>query len=144
MGFLVPAAVVAAFVALVLLGRGYTLGARQLRLVSGVASVALLVIGAVLCLTGKLYFGLAFAVLGGLMALSARIAPSIQPPSRSASFEMSESEARSLLGVSDAATRTEIEAAYLRVMKRAHPDQGGTSGLAAKVNAARERLLKKR
>jgi len=27
-------------------------------------------------------------------------------------------------------------------MARAHPDQGGTEGLAARVNAARDRLLK--
>jgi curved DNA-binding protein CbpA len=54
---------------------------------------------------------------------------------------MSEAEARSLLGVPQAATREEIRAAYLRLIRRAHPDHGGTSGLAAQLNAARERLL---
>ncbi len=29
-------------------------------------------------------------------------------------------------------------------MARAHPDQGGTEGLATRVNAARDRLLKRR
>jgi hypothetical protein len=28
-------------------------------------------------------------------------------------------------------------------MSRVHPDQGGTAGLAIRVNAARDRLLKK-
>jgi curved DNA-binding protein CbpA len=55
---------------------------------------------------------------------------------------MSESQARSLLGVEPGATPAEIRAAYTRLMKRAHPDQGGTAGLAAQLNAARDRLLK--
>ena len=50
-------------------------------------------------------------------------------------------EARSMLGVGPAATREEIEAAYRRLMQRVHPDKGGAAGLAAQLNAARERLL---
>jgi hypothetical protein len=56
---------------------------------------------------------------------------------------LSEAEARSILGVSADATAAEVRAAYRRVMARAHPDQGGTDGLAARVNAARDRLLGK-
>jgi len=56
---------------------------------------------------------------------------------------MSLQEARSILGVDDAASRTEIIAAYRRLMQRAHPDHGGSSGLAAQLNAARDRLLRK-
>ncbi|HEY1879976.1 MAG TPA: DnaJ domain-containing protein [Caulobacteraceae bacterium] len=52
-------------------------------------------------------------------------------------------DARALLGVSETATAAEIEAAYRRLMLRAHPDQGGTDALAAKLTAARERLIKK-
>jgi hypothetical protein len=52
-------------------------------------------------------------------------------------------EAREILGVGAAAERPEIEAAYRRLMLRAHPDRGGSTGLAAKLNAARDRLLKK-
>ncbi|MDP1912619.1 molecular chaperone DnaJ [Brevundimonas sp.] len=55
---------------------------------------------------------------------------------------MSETEARSLLGVAAAATPQEINAAWKRLMGRAHPDQGGTEGLASRLNAARDRLLK--
>jgi hypothetical protein len=55
---------------------------------------------------------------------------------------MSAAEARSLLGVSADATRQEINAAWKRLMARAHPDQGGTDGLASRLNAARDRLLK--
>lgn len=56
---------------------------------------------------------------------------------------MSESEARSMLGVATDATPPEINAAWKRLMGRAHPDQGGTEGLAQRLNAARDRLLKR-
>lgn len=53
-------------------------------------------------------------------------------------------QARSLLGVGPDATAAEVNAAWRRLMTRAHPDQGGTEGLAAQLNAARETLLKRR
>jgi curved DNA-binding protein CbpA len=53
------------------------------------------------------------------------------------------SEARSILGVAEDATADDIQAAYTRLMRLAHPDKGGTSGLAAQLNAARDRLLAK-
>jgi curved DNA-binding protein CbpA len=56
---------------------------------------------------------------------------------------MGVSEACSILGVSEDATPAEIQAAYTRLMRLAHPDKGGTSGLAAQLNAARDRLLSK-
>jgi DnaJ-class molecular chaperone len=55
---------------------------------------------------------------------------------------MSDAEARRILGVGPAATREEIQAAYTRLMRAVHPDKGGTAGLAAQLNAARDRLLK--
>lgn len=56
---------------------------------------------------------------------------------------MSDAEARSLLGVAASATPQEINAAWKRLMGRAHPDQGGTEGLASRLNAARDRLLER-
>ena len=55
---------------------------------------------------------------------------------------MSAARARSILGVGDRAGPAEIDAAYRRLMRRAHPDQGGSTGLAAELNAARDLLLK--
>lgn len=55
---------------------------------------------------------------------------------------LTEAEARAILGVSADATTQDIQAAWRRLMARAHPDQGGTEGLAARVNAARDRLIK--
>ena len=57
--------------------------------------------------------------------------------------EMGEAEARSILGVGEGASASEIQAAYLRLMRSVHPDAGGTSGLASQLNAARDRLLGK-
>lgn len=56
---------------------------------------------------------------------------------------MSLEEARSILGVGPDATREDIQAAYRRLMERVHPDKGGAAGLAAQLNAARDRLLRK-
>lgn len=58
-------------------------------------------------------------------------------------IDMDDAEARSLLGVPSGATAEQINAAWRRLMARAHPDQGGTEGLAARLNAARDGLLKR-
>jgi DnaJ-domain-containing protein 1 len=56
--------------------------------------------------------------------------------------DMNVAAARAILGVTAGASREEIEAAYRRLMLRAHPDQGGSAGLAAQLNLARDRLLR--
>jgi DnaJ homolog subfamily C member 19 len=50
--------------------------------------------------------------------------------------------ARSLLGVGAGAGRDEILAAHRRLVAKVHPDAGGSEGLAAEINAARDLLLK--
>ena len=54
---------------------------------------------------------------------------------------MSLEEARRVLGVDARAERADIERAYRNRMRGAHPDQGGTNALAARINAARDRLF---
>lgn len=51
-------------------------------------------------------------------------------------------KARRLLGVNAAASRDEIIAAHRRLVAKVHPDTGGSEGLAAELNAARDILLK--
>lgn len=55
--------------------------------------------------------------------------------------DMSVDEARQILGVGEDASAADIEAAWRREMKRAHPDQGGSDWMAAKVNQAKDVLL---
>ena len=54
---------------------------------------------------------------------------------------MSKEEARQLLGVGVPATSQEINSAFNRLMKKNHPDVGGTNYLAEKLIQARDILL---
>ncbi|MEL6063929.1 MULTISPECIES: DnaJ domain-containing protein [unclassified Methylobacterium] len=54
---------------------------------------------------------------------------------------MTQEEAYQILGLQRGATAEQIRTAHRSLMKRAHPDQGGSAEGAARVNAARDRLL---
>jgi curved DNA-binding protein CbpA len=56
---------------------------------------------------------------------------------------MSRTEALKVLGLEEGATEEQIRAAHKRLMLQIHPDKGGTSYLAAKINEAKDVLLKR-
>ncbi|MFC3069751.1 DnaJ domain-containing protein [Phenylobacterium soli] len=120
---------------------------REWRFASGTGALACLVAAAYLGVREAWLPALALVAIGLSLAGTTRFNPRVNPragrgeappPRREA---MSLAEARSILGVSPQAGREEIQAAYSRLMRMAHPDKGGTSGLAAQLNAARDRLL---
>src|ERR1700687_4442720 len=60
------------------------------------------------------------------------------PPSRA---KMTHEDAREILGVKVGATLEEIRAAYLNLIKKIHPDHGGSSYFAKQLNAAKDLLM---
>lgn len=57
--------------------------------------------------------------------------------------EMTKREAAQILGTRETAGEDKIREAHLRIMKANHPDLGGSSYLAEKVNEAKDLLLGK-
>ena len=116
--------------------------------------IGLLGLGVIfLAATGRM--GAALAALAGLLVWAGRImnllhmgrqfggmfgggrAPAPRTP------EITEEEAWRVLGLGPGASAEDIKTAHRRIIEQIHPDRGGTDYLAAKVNLARDFLLKR-
>ena len=113
---------------------------REWRLMSGAFAVAAFA-GATFAIIRSEWVIGAMLLMMGLWLASTTRGPILKTTQSRTATRMGVSEACSILGVEEGASPAEIKAAYTRLMRLAHPDKGGTSGLAAQLNAARDRLL---
>jgi hypothetical protein len=157
-----PAALLAGLVLLgllMLLARGYTGAsprslARGFRLSGGVL-LALLTVA--LAITGRIGFafltggGAWFLLFGSVPPWLRTYGPSGPGPGQGRSSSgppragaMSRAEALTVLGLKEGASDEEIRAAHRRLILQTHPDKGGTNYLAAKINEAKDVLMRRR
>jgi hypothetical protein len=94
----------------------------------------LFLLGLRLLTTGKVLPG-ALLMVGALFWAAWRRGRRTPAPS------ISVADARALLGVSETATLAEIRDAHRRLIAKVHPDAGGSTELANRVNAARDTLV---
>lgn len=117
---------------------------REWRFLTAAFAVAAFAGAAYAALREEWVIAAVLALFGAWLALSTRRPPAAAaaPPPPRRREGMTADEARSILGVGPKASREEIRTAYTRLMRLLHPDKGGANGLAAQLNAARDRLLK--
>ena len=143
------------FVGLTWLGRQVRLGRakqgpwiRQFRTVRSVLALGLLATGLILVARGLWWEGLialaVAAVFGGSVRFHTYVNAGPSRPATAASYTAEEIWAYQALGLAVGADRKAIREAWKRLMKTAHPDQGGSAERAKALNAARDVLLKRK
>ncbi len=120
-------------------------------LLAWVVALGGLALGTMLLLTGRGASAIAAGVFLGPLAWSwwqeAQGKTRGQPrggPGQARRGKMDRAEALDVLGLADPVSDADVRAAWVRLMRVAHPDGGGSHGLAARVNQARDVLLKGR
>ncbi|WP_421791954.1 J domain-containing protein [Hyphobacterium sp.] len=139
-----------ALIVLVLLSRAFARmetaeAARWSRITLG---LAITIVGGLISLRGLAFVGAPIATFGiGMMAIGAGFRPKprrndgqASPPATPTT--RSREEALDLLGLEGNPDETEIREAYRKLMKKVHPDSGGTDGLSRRLTEARDILLK--
>lgn len=111
---------------------------------AGMLALAAFVAAAILAVRDAFAPAAILALAGIVLSLGVRRTRRVgSRPARPPAISLDVASASSILGVAPDASPDEVQAAYLRLIRRAHPDQGGTSGLAAQLNAARDTMLKR-
>ncbi len=117
-------------------------------LLAWVVALGGLALGTMLLLTGRGATAVAAAVFLGPLAWTwwkeAQGKPSKTRPDQIKRGKMGRAEALEVLGLTDPVSDADVRAAWVQLMRVAHPDGGGSHGLAARVNQARDVLLKGR
>lgn len=100
------------------------------------AMIGLAIVGAVMAAKGRIWIG------GGALLLAAMHGIRRIRQQNRTSEPADVAEARALLGLAPDANEDEIREAHRRLIAKVHPDAGGTSALATKINDARNILLR--
>lgn len=127
--------------------------AERRRLQQKLIMGALIGLVLVLAVTGRLHWiGAVIALLIpaakgliNLLNLYVNLRHKPEPQQQSAAAKgapMSKAEALLTLGLNPGASREDIIAAHRRLIQKLHPDRGGNDYLAARINEARDLLLK--
>jgi hypothetical protein len=138
--------VVVAVFALLLLGRlGGAQRVQVMRAARYWPEVVLVALGLWMAMRGGLWVGIALSAAAFFIWRirergRPRPAAAAPPPSRD---NAGDAEARALLGLGANATPADIRAAFRAKMAAAHPDRGGGHDQAARLVAARDRLLRR-
>jgi lysylphosphatidylglycerol synthetase-like protein (DUF2156 family) len=135
---MIAVAIVAAAFALLLLVR--LAGAKRVALLARWPTVVLGMAALFALMRGQIWFGIGLA---GAAAIAWLMPPPKPSAPRAPPANPEDAAARRILGVSATATADEIRAAYRAKMAKAHPDTGGSHADAARLTAARDRLLKR-
>lgn len=85
-------------------------------------------------------FGVSAIIVGALIAAALWYLP-VRPARPSVDADVA--AARALLGVTASASVADVRAAHRRLIAVAHPDRGGARDHAARLNAARDILLRR-
>jgi len=115
-------------------------GARRTALLRQWPALGLVALSALALLRGGVGLGLGLAGLAAIAYLTGE-KPKGEP--RQSEDHAKDAEARALLGVQSGAGAQEIRAAFRAKMAAAHPDRGGDAREAARLVAARDRLLRR-
>lgn len=113
-------------------------------LLAWVAALAGLSLAAMLLFTGRGATALSGLVLLGPLAWSWWRDTANAPQPGRAAAKMDRTEALGVLGLRDPVSNEDVRAAWVRLMRVAHPDSGGSDWLAARVNQAKDVLLDRR
>lgn len=115
-------------------------------LLAWIVALGGLALGTMLLLTGRGALAVGAAVFLGPLAWSWWQESQGKPsaPSKPRTGKMDRAEALDVLGLVDPVSDADVRAAWVQMMRVAHPDGGGSHGLASRVNQARDVLLKGR
>ena len=120
---------------------------KQFRVFRSVIALALAVLCVVMLARGEWWIAIAAflgaVTLSGTVRFSGSFARP-RGPATAAAYTAEEIRAYQTLGLSIGADKKAVREAWSRLMKTAHPDQGGDVARASALNAARDTLLKRR